>query len=86
MRRSMLFQKKRKTWVVLFRELMLIKTCGGAKCFLEKEALNLKKRNKGLSLAGAKFLIRENLTALLRFYGEEEEKKLKRLLGLSFRK
>lgn len=82
-----LFLKKkkqpRKTWVTLLKECLNCKNPVEAKIWLEREALCLKRVHKGYKLSGTKYLIKMNLSALLRHYDSDTERKLARLIGVS---
>lgn len=83
---GLVFQKqKRKSWICLFKEFQKLNNTVEVSSWLEKNTLDLKKRNKGISFSGAKFLIKENLTALLHYYGPKEKEKVKKYLGTSKR-
>lgn len=77
----------KRTWVKRFKEVLKIKDARGGVSWLEKEALNYRKTQKaGLSIIGAKVLIRANLTYLAQHYFSPKElEHLKRVIGLSYR-
>lgn len=81
----MLLKIKYKTWIQLFKECLNCKNSVEAKLWLEKEALRLKKKHPGYKISGVKYLIKMNLSALLKYYDSSTEKKLVQLLGISRR-
>ena len=76
----------RKTWIQIFKEAQQIKSVEDGQSWLEKMALNYKKRLPGMTLQGAKVLIKENLTYLSDYYFTPKDRdRLKRFIGLSRR-
>ena len=73
---------KRKTWIKLYREALLLKNREEANIWLEKTALNMKKRDtQGITLKGIRFLIRGNFSMLNRYFSHKEQEKIYRLFG-----